>query len=341
MDKIEKLRKIYRIIKIISIPSLLEAIGIFLLVVMLLGALYGEKEKQTSDIGDSFYHYSEQVRQYKDIVTNIAKEYDMEKYVDFVLAIMDVSSGGEGTDIMASSSFESNTDYKNSTITNPEYSVRCAFEELKELITIIDIHSVEDREKLLIMYQAYHVGRDYIEYCGGAYSEDNAAMYIKEKGLTDKQANFATQVDFIVNTSYKDFGDFIYPLNGYTDISSYFGNRVYPLPPYNIDFHTGLDFPAPKGTPIRASAAGTIIKTGVIQSAYGIQIQIKHSNTYTTMYAHLDSIDSSIEVGKDVKQGDVIGYVGTTGNSTGYHLHFTIYKDGECVDPLDYLSKKL
>jgi murein DD-endopeptidase MepM/ murein hydrolase activator NlpD len=97
--------------------------------------------------------------------------------------------------------------------------------------------------------------------------------------------------------------------------------------------HKGMDIRAPKGTPIYAAADGTVIKSGSFDG-WGNLVVLQHGDLYTTYYAHMNEI--KIEAGKQVKKGAVIGTVGTTGRSTGDHLHYEVRKDGENVDPKDY-----
>jgi murein DD-endopeptidase MepM/ murein hydrolase activator NlpD len=99
--------------------------------------------------------------------------------------------------------------------------------------------------------------------------------------------------------------------------------------------HLGLDLAAPKGTPIMAARAGTVIYTGREFHGYGKMILIESGDGWATLYAHLDKI--LVAEGKKVHQGEVLGAMGRTGHATGYHLHFEIRKDRGPVDPLPLL----
>lgn len=104
-------------------------------------------------------------------------------------------------------------------------------------------------------------------------------------------------------------------------------------------FTEGLDIGAPAGTPILASADGVVTVANSTDSwgyGYGYHVKIKHNETCETLYAHCSNI--AVTYGQEVKKGQVIGYVGTTGNSTGKHLHFEVYKDGERTNPLGYFE---
>jgi murein DD-endopeptidase MepM/ murein hydrolase activator NlpD len=111
-----------------------------------------------------------------------------------------------------------------------------------------------------------------------------------------------------------------------------FGARNHPLLGY-YKMHTGVDWAAPLGTAIYASGNGTIDKVGW-ESGYGKYVRIKHSNGYETAYGHMTAFSRSTQPGARVRQGQVIGYVGSTGLSTGPHVHYEILVNGRFVDPL-------
>ena len=123
-----------------------------------------------------------------------------------------------------------------------------------------------------------------------------------------------------------------FPLE-FTNITSLFTeSRFHPILRTNLP-HTGVDFAAQRGTPVRAVGEGTIAEAGW-NGGYGKAIDIKHDTTYLSRYAHLDSFAEGIRSGAAVTKGQVIGYVGSTGRSTGPHLHFELYKDQQYVNPL-------
>jgi len=119
------------------------------------------------------------------------------------------------------------------------------------------------------------------------------------------------------------------PING-ARLSSPFGKRKHPILGYN-KLHTGTDFAAPSGTPIMASGSGTIIRAKWCGGG-GNCIKIKHNSTYDTIYAHMKNFAKGMKVGKKVRQGQVIGYVGSTGMSTGPHLHYEVHINGKKVN---------
>ena len=119
------------------------------------------------------------------------------------------------------------------------------------------------------------------------------------------------------------------PING-ARLSSSFGMRKHPIDGYN-KMHRGTDFAAPMGTPIMASGSGIITKARWCGGG-GNCVKIKHNSTYETIYAHMKSFGSGIREGLRVKQGQIIGYVGSTGKSTGPHLHYEVVKNGKKIN---------
>ncbi len=120
---------------------------------------------------------------------------------------------------------------------------------------------------------------------------------------------------------------FRWPVPGWSGISCSFGNG-----------HYGMDIPASYGTPIVASRSGTVMVANNYDSwgdSWGYYVSIYHDSTYSTLYAHMSSV--AVSAGQWVNQGDVIGYVGSTGYSTGNHLHFEVYQNGTRVDPAQFV----
>ncbi len=128
-------------------------------------------------------------------------------------------------------------------------------------------------------------------------------------------------------------GSFLYPLPPGAVFTSPYGYRVHPVTG-NYTLHNGVDLAIARGTPIYASKSG-YITTAVYNYSWGNYVVINHMDGYSTLYGHMDSY--IVTEGQYVEQGQVIGYVGTTGWSTGYHLHFTIFYNGSSVNPADYI----
>jgi murein DD-endopeptidase MepM/ murein hydrolase activator NlpD len=131
---------------------------------------------------------------------------------------------------------------------------------------------------------------------------------------------------------------FSWPLEVPGTITSWFGYRKDPITG-ETKYHNGTDIAVPEGTPILAAADGTVTIANATDSyggGYGYYVKIKHNETYDSLYAHCSKI--SVKKGDTVKKGQIIAYVGTTGRSTGPHLHFEIYKNGERTDALSYFK---
>lgn len=142
---------------------------------------------------------------------------------------------------------------------------------------------------------------------------DGDVDYYNDKGQSAKKALLRT------------------PIDG-ARLSSGFGMRHHPILGFS-KMHRGVDFAAPKGTPIYAAGDGTVVYAGY-KGAYGKYVQLRHTNNYTTAYAHMSAIGRGVASGKRVRQGQVIGYVGTTGRSTGPHLHYEILVEGRQTNPM-------
>ena len=143
------------------------------------------------------------------------------------------------------------------------------------------------------------------------------------------------------NISYID-DNFIYPTT-YTQISSYYGNRIL----YgNYNFHNGIDFLAPEGSEILATNSGYVEYASFLENGYGNTIIISHNSNLKSLYCHT-SENYIVKVGDFVNKGDIIGFVGPkylsngnlNGNTTGPHLHFSIFKDNTTIDPFSILKK--
>ena len=144
-------------------------------------------------------------------------------------------------------------------------------------------------------------------------TKDGHTNYYNEKGHSAQKALMRT------------------PIDG-ARLSSGFGRRKHPVLGYT-KVHKGVDFAAPRGTPIYAAGNGTVTYAAR-KGSFGNYIRIRHNDTYTTAYAHMKGFRKGIRKGSRVSQGQVIGYVGTTGRSTGPHLHYEILKNNRQANPL-------
>ncbi len=165
-------------------------------------------------------------------------------------------------------------------------------------------------------------------------AELNRAAAALDSQIKDLERQMSAQINNVPSES-----GFLWPLAANINVlSSLYGSRPDPFTG-RPDNHTGIDIPAARGTPIYASKSGVVITsvygTGSAWS-YGNYVVVSHSDGTSTLYAHMSS--RAVSKGQTVKQGDVVGYVGTTGNSTGNHLHFEIRVNGSRVDPLNYFK---
>ncbi|MEM9991660.1 MAG: M23 family metallopeptidase [Bacteroidota bacterium] len=122
------------------------------------------------------------------------------------------------------------------------------------------------------------------------------------------------------------------------NLLSGFGRRMHPVHKV-VKMHYGIDFTAPKGTPIQATGNGIVVETLKKRTGYGWSIKIDHGYGIQSFYAHLSRID--VKRGQKVKKGEKIGLVGNTGTSTGSHCHYEVIKDGKRVNPIDYCQDGL
>ena len=170
-----------------------------------------------------------------------------------------------------------------------------------------DNNKVRDTGK--IIYASMYVNGEEINLYNFKYKNEEDYYDIKGKSITKS----------LMKT----------PING-ARLSSSFGMRKHPILGYN-KMHRGTDFAAPSGTPIMASGSGTVTRARWCGGG-GNCVKIKHNSTYETIYAHMKAFAKGIKEGKKVKQGQIIGYVGSTGLSTGPHLHYEVIVNGKKVN---------
>ncbi len=170
-----------------------------------------------------------------------------------------------------------------------------------------DNNKVRDTGK--IIYASMYVNKEEINLYNFEYNKEKEYYDIKGKSITKS----------LMKT----------PING-ARLSSSFGMRKHPILGYN-KMHRGTDFAAPSGTPIMASGSGTITRARWCGGG-GNCVKIKHNSTYETIYAHMKAFAKGIKEGRKVRQGQIIGYVGSTGLSTGPHLHYEVLINGKKVN---------
>jgi murein DD-endopeptidase MepM/ murein hydrolase activator NlpD len=182
-------------------------------------------------------------------------------------------------------------------------------------------------DKFQIMYEVFIDNKDKIIQTGEILfanlklsGQDNSLYYFDKKNV---QGHYNKNGKSVQKALMKT------PING-ARLSSAFGMRKHPIDGFN-KMHRGTDFAAPKGTPIMASGNGIVKKAGWCGGG-GNCVKIKHNSTYETVYAHMSKFARGIKKGVRVKQGQTIGYVGSTGKSTGPHLHYEVIVNGKRVN---------
>ncbi len=200
-------------------------------------------------------------------------------------------------------------------ILDPVYSARRFYAALRE---------VRGWQSMPLTHAAQAVQRSAFPF---AYARHEPVAAALVKRITGKAAGACRAVAR---------GPWRLPLaSGYT-LTSAFGLRVHPIRG-TTDMHTGLDFAAAMGTPIGAATSGVVIRAGD-GGGYGRLVVVRHADGVETWYAHLSAID--VRAGQRVRTGDALGAVGTTGNSTGPHLHLEVRVDGSPVDPARWLAAR-
>lgn len=183
-----------------------------------------------------------------------------------------------------------------------------------------------ENEKSVLSHSDVDI-KKYIEY----YSLSIVSNQVKYQELIyqlDKQEEKLEEL----RTCYSKFMSWPAPDSHY--LTSYFGWRIHPIYDYE-KYHSGIDIGASYGTNVLAADGGTVIISDYDAGGYGNYVVISHGNELTTLCGHMSTV--YVSAGDTVSQGDVIGLVGSTGASTGPHLHFEVAINNECVDPLNYV----
>ena len=208
-------------------------------------------------------------------------------------------------------------------------SIELAIQLSKIFAWQIDFYHLQKGDNFKVIYEEEYVDSQMVgigkilgayfynykkEYYAIPFVQDSVFQYFDENGNSLRKEFLKTPIEFV-------------------RISSRYSKRRFHPVLKRYRPHTGVDYAAPTGTPIRTVGDGKII-TASYSRGNGNYIKIKHNSVYTTMYLHMSRFGKGIKKGSIVKQGDVIGYVGSTGLATGSHLHFNFYINGATVNPL-------
>ena len=182
-------------------------------------------------------------------------------------------------------------------------------------------------EQLIVDQDTFGIGNIYAANFNHAHNDYQAYYYVQDSigEFFDEQGNSLRKTFLKAPLRYKR-------------ISSKFSNNRYHPVLKKYRPHHGVDYAAASGTPVHTVGDGKVIKKGYQRRGGGNYIKIKHNSTYTTVYMHLKGFAKGMKVGKRVKQGDLIGYVGATGLATGPHLDFRVFKNGTAINPLTMKS---
>lgn len=335
-----------------SIKALISAViagGWVAVVIIIICCFFGAALYLFGDSSNTGYiPVSEEVEQYSSLISKYAKEYGISEYTELIKAVMMQESGGRGSDPMQASECGYNTKYPHSpgAITDPEYSIKCGVQMLASVLKAAGCESPSDMEHIKLALQGYNFGSGYITWAlekHGGYSKANAVEFsqlqAKKIGMSAygdpdyvehvlRYYPFGNPSYGIVNTGPGKLGLPIQNMKK-SNISSPFGHRKSPGG-IGSKYHKGIDIAFPTGTNVLACEAGKVEVAGW-SKGFGKCIIISHGGGVKTTYAHLSKIN--VTKGQRVVRGQFIGEVGSTGNSTGPHLHLGVSVNGSYVDP--------
>ena len=277
---------------------------------------------------------SENVAQYGTLIHQYAEQYGIPAFESVIRAVMMQESGGRGSDPMQCSECPYNEKYPDG-ITDPEYSIEIGIKYLASCLRGAGCTSPEDTQKLSLALQGYNFGGGYINWAlenYGGYSQENAAEFskLKQEELGVSGYGDPQYVPHVLRY-YTPAGKLEWPVPGFTKLTSQWGDGRE---------HKGIDIGGAgiNGQPIVAAADGTV-STAVHSGwggGYGLCVYIDHADGLQSRYAHCSRV--IVNVGDTVVKGQVIAYVGSTGDSSGPHCHFEIRRDGIPQNPMDFYN---
>lgn len=197
----------------------------------------------------------------------------------------------------------------------------------KEEAALSDMIADLEAEKTEILYQQWLEEQKRLEQERLEQEQQNQQNNNNNSGSSGNSGNSSS-------TPPSTGESFCFPMQYATMLTSSYGYRVHPITG-NYSFHNGVDLAAGQGTPIYATKSG-VVSTATYNYAYGYYVVINHLDGYSSLYGHMTHY--IVSEGQYVERGQTIGYVGSTGYSTGPHLHFTIYYNGNTVNPMNYIS---
>lgn len=329
---------IYIAAGILGTPVLLFFV-IIICVVVIISAIGGGGSDTDYELGQGVF--TAEVRSYQSAIIDACNEFGLPTaYVTLVQAVMMQESKGLDVDLMQASASGYNTLYPDG-ITDPRYSIDCGVQVLRDCLQAAGVESPQDFDHIPLALQGYNFGGGYItwalEHYGG-YTQQNAVefsqMQAQQLGWDSYgDVNYVNHVLRYYPYYTTPNSLYIMPLpEGSYTVSDWYGWRTLNG---EEQFHKGIDFAAPSGTDVYAAASGWVIWCGSDASGYGTYVIIADESGRENYYCHLT--DYTVVRDQYVWQGQVIGHVGSTGDSTGPHLHFEVQDVSGPIDPLDFL----
>ena len=288
------------------------------------------------------------VLRYEAAIASSAQTYGIPGFTEVIKAMMMQESGGRGTDLMQSSECAYNTLYPKSpgAITDPAYSIDAGVHYFADCLALAGCTSPSDRNKLSLALQGYNFGSGYITWAlrtYGGYTATNAKEFsnIQKAKLGWKRYGDTEYVSHVLRYypapavgGMAGWGSPFVGRDWRTAVTSESGYRTNPIS-YKTEYHDGLDIAYPTGTPINAVQNGTVTYAGENGNGFGKHIVVDCGNGLTVLYAHCNEL--LVTSGQTITVGAVIAKVGSTGYTTGPHLHLTIKENGNIMNPRNYI----
>lgn len=322
-----------------------EILIVLTLILMCLFILLLSQEQENDYIGDGKggnAKVTALVRQYEPLIAKYAAKYCVSDYVELLMAKMQQESGGRGGDPMQSSE---SLGLPPNTINDPEASIDAGVKEFSEVMKAAG-------GDIKLALQSYNFGKGFIPYANerGGYSKEVAAAFSSMMAAKLQWPSYG-DINYVDNVMRYYIGavyagtmpvnalGFIKPLN--TEITSPFGFRFDPFSG-TPDLHAGVDFGCNReAIPIFAAKGGTVTRAGWEnpsnkKQGFGQRVYVDHGNGLLTVYAHLSEI--LVREGQKIEQNQAVGKCGTTGSSTGMHLHLEAHFNGSKVNPMQFIG---
>ena len=284
-------------------------------------------------------------------IEKYAEQFDIKQFINVIYAIMMQESGGNGLDPMQSSACPFNTRYANSpnSITDPDYSIEVGIQYFAGCLTDAGCTSPADIAKLSLALQGYNYGGGYIDWAKSNYSGYTAANAQEFSENKKRELGWSAYGDpeyvarvmrylraLTVEGGSEGWGNPFTGTDWRTRITSEFGSRKDPVTGAVGAHHAGLDFGYPSGTLIYPVKPGVVKSVRYQPSGYGYHIIIDHGGGYDSLYGHCSVLLA--KEGQSVTTSTPIAKVGSTGKSTGAHLHLEIQVNGAAVNPRLYIN---